>query len=235
MLVRVQKILADAGIASRRNCEELIAEGRVFVNDKPIKLGDKADPEIDRVRVGNDLVRVQKKVYFVVNKPKKYLSSVFDENGRRTVLDLVKTRQRIFPVGRLDRDARGLMLLTNDGELANRVMHPRYNVEKTYVVTVREKMSPEKVEKLTKGIHIERRKVFPSKVIQRNAHCVEITLHEGRKHIVKRMFFKLGFFIVDLVRVKIANLVLDNLPEGVCRELSSAELSGLRRYLQMPE
>lgn len=235
MLVRVQKILADAGIASRRNCEALIAEGRVFVNDKLIKLGDKADPEKDRVRVGNDLVRVQKKVYFVVNKPKKYLSAVFDESGRRTVLDLVKSKQRIFPVGRLDRDARGLMLLTNDGELANRVMHPRYNVEKTYVVTVREKMSPEKVAKLTKGIHIERRKVFPSKVIQRNPHCVEITLHEGRKHIVKRMFFKLGFFVVDLVRVKIANLVLDNLPEGVYRELSGSELSGLRRYLQMPE
>ena len=233
MLVRVQKILADAGIASRRKCEELIAARKVFVNDKPIKLGDKADPENDRVRVGNLLVRVQKKVYFVVNKPKKYISSVDDEKGRKTVLDLTKTKYRVFPVGRLDRDAHGLMLLTNDGELANRVMHPRYGVEKTYVVTLRESLSAEKLAKLARGVHIEFRKVIPSKVIRRSEHCVEITVHEGRKHIIKRMFFKLGFFVVDLLRAKIANLELGDLPVGASRELSFDELNALRRHLNL--
>ncbi len=233
MLVRVQKILADAGIASRRKCEDLIIAGKVFVNDKPIKLGDKADTEKDRIRIGNELIRSQRKVYFMLNKPKKILSAVSDERGRKTVLDLVKTRQRVFPVGRLDRDARGLILLTNDGEIANRIMHPRYNVEKTYVVTVREKLSPEKIARLTKGVHIEFRKVVPLNVFKRSNNCVEITLHEGRKHIIKRMFFKLGFFVIDLLRIKIANLSLGSLPEGSSRELSKDELTGLRRHLNL--
>ena len=229
MLERVQKILAAAGIDSRRKCEELIAKGKVLVNNKAIKLGDKADVEKDVITVNGEIIRPEKKVYFLLNKPKRYVTSLDDPLGRKTIMDLIDVEEKVFPVGRLDRDARGLVLLTNDGELANRVMHPRYDVEKTYLVTVREKLEDKDLEKLEKGVHIEGRKVVPSKVVVHNKNTVEITIHEGRKHIVKRVFFKLGYFVTNLQRTKIATLALGTLKEGEYRALSSAELSDLRR------
>src|SRR3989344_998736 len=140
MLERVQKILAAAGIDSRRRCEVLIAQGKVSVNNKIIKLGDKADVEKDLISVDGKIIRPEKKVYILLNKPKRYITAVSDPADRKTVLDIVDVEEKVFPVGRLDRDSRGLVLLTNDGELANRITHPRYGVEKTYVVTVREKL-----------------------------------------------------------------------------------------------
>ena len=233
MLERVQKILAAAGIGSRRACEKLIAEGRVKVNNHKIKLGDKADSIADVISVGGKIVRAEKKVYFLLNKPKRVLSAVSDPLGRKTVVDLVDCREKIFPVGRLDRDSRGLSLLTNDGLLANRIMHPRYGVEKTYLVVVREKLSDDAINSLKKGVFIEGRKVVPSRILMHNKNCIEIVLHEGRKHIVKRIFFKLGFFVVDLFRTKIANLSVNGIDECVYRELTNAELIELRRYLKI--
>lgn len=233
MLERVQKILASAGVGSRRACEELIAEGRVRVNNHPIKLGDKADADKDIITISGKLVRVEKKVYFLLNKPKRVLSAVFDPLGRKTVVDLVDCKEKIFPVGRLDRDARGLILLTNDGLLANTIMHPRYNVEKSYMIVVREKLTDDAINSLKKGVFIEKRKVVPSKIMVHNKNCVEIVLHEGRKHIVKRIFFKLGFFVVDLFRVRIANLSVKGINEGAYRELTDAELRDLKNYLKL--
>ena len=206
MKERVQKILARAGIASRRKCEVLISEGMVLVNNNLIKLGDKADVEHDVITVNGKRVIIEKYVYLIVNKPKKYISTVSDEHDRKTVLDLVDVKEKVFPVGRLDRDARGLMVLTNDGDLANKIMHPRYDIEKTYVVTVRESFKDADAERLRKGVFIEGRKVVPSKVIVHTGNIVEIVVHEGRKHIVKRIFFRLGYFVTDLVRTKVACL-----------------------------
>lgn len=231
MLERVQKILAGAGVDSRRNCEELIAEGRVFVNGKKVKLGDKADAGKDTITVNGKVVRLEKKVYLLLFKPKNCISSVYDDLGRKTVIDLVDVNEKIFPVGRLDRDARGLVLLTNDGEVANRIMHPKYGVEKTYVVVVRERLNDDDIPKLKKGVFIEGRKVMPSNVAVINKNCVEISLHEGRKHIVKRMFFKLGYFVTDLKRITIANLSLKGLKEREFRHLSVGELHELRKTI----
>lgn len=234
MLERVQKILARSGIASRRKCEEVIDEGRVLVNNKQIKLGDKADSEKDVITVDGKRIVPEKKVYLMLNKPKKYITTVLDEFGRKTILDLVEVKQKVFPVGRLDRDTRGLVLLTNDGELANRIMHPRYGIEKTYRVVVREEeIKGTDLAKLRSGVFIEGRKVVPSKIVVHGKNCVEITLHEGKKHIVKRLFFKLGYFITDLMRTKIANLSLHGIKEGSYRELTKDELDSLRRQAQM--
>lgn len=228
MLVRVQKILASAGVASRRKCEELILQGRVLVNNKKIILGTKADPEKDSIMVNNKPIKIEKKVYYVVNKPKNYISTVSDELGRRSVIELVPKGVRVFPVGRLDRDARGLMILTNDGELANRVMHPRYETEKTYKVTVRERIKDEDMARLRRGVWLEGRKVIPSSVVKTRINVLEILLHEGRKHVVKRLLFKLGYFVTDLLRVQIGNLSVRGLKEGEYREMSDEELISLR-------
>lgn len=233
MLERVQKILASAGVDSRRNCEELIAQGKVRVNQKLIKLGDKADAKKDIITVDGKQIKFEKKVYLILNKPKRYLTAVSDPLGRKTIMDFVDVQEKVFPVGRLDRDSRGLILLTNDGELANRIAHPRYGIEKVYIVTVREKLNDSDIEKLKNGVHIEGRKVTPSKVFVHNKNCVEITIHEGRKHIIKRVFFKLGYFVTDLFRTQIANLSAQGLDEKSYRELSEIELTNLRRHLKM--
>jgi len=233
MLVRVQKVLAQSGVASRRKCEELIVAGKVLVNNKKIKLGDKVDPDKDIISVNNKPVSVEKKVYIILNKPKRYLSAVSDVFERKTIMDLVDVKEKIFPVGRLDRDAHGLMLLTNDGDVANRIMHPRYNVEKTYVVGVREKLNPDDVARLRRGVKIERYKVVPSNVLMLNNHQIKIVIHEGKKHIVKRLLFKLGYFVTDLIRTQIANICLNDLKEGSWRELSVEELRNLRNSLNV--
>ncbi len=233
MLERVQKILAGAGIDSRRKCEELISFGKVRVNGKLIKLGDKADVNKDIITVDGKQIKLEKKVYILLNKPKRYLTAVSDPLGRKTIMDFVDVQEKVFPVGRLDRDSRGLILLTNDGELANRIAHPRYGIEKIYVISVREKLKDSDIEKLKNGVHIEGRKVKPSKVFVHNKNCVEITIHEGRKHIIKRVFFKLGYFVTDLFRTKIANLSAQGLDEKSYRELTEAELTDLRRHLKM--
>ena len=214
-------------------CEELIAEGRVRVNNHQIKLGDKAEWNKDVITVNGRIVKAEKKVCFLLNKPKRVLSAVFDPLGRKTVIDFIDCREKIFPVGRLDRDAHGLILLTNDGELANRIMHPRYGVEKSYTVVVREKLTDDVIDRLKKGVFIEKRKVVPSKVFVNNKNCVEMVLHEGKKHIVKRMFFKLGFFVVDLFRIRIANLSVKNIAEGSYRELTAQELIELKKHLKL--
>lgn len=228
MKVRIQKILAEAGIASRRKCEELIRQGSVKVNDKLAVIGESADPETDVIRVDGEKIHLEKKVYFMLYKPKDYIVSARDEFGRRTVMQLVPVGERIFPVGRLDRDAEGLLLMTNDGALANRLTHPRFEVDKEYYVTLSSEIKQKDVERLKNGIIIDGRKVAPVvKVLDRNK--VSVSIHEGRKHIVKRLFWKLGYQVSRLVRTRMGPLVLRGISSGHYRKLSLQELEALKK------
>jgi pseudouridine synthase len=232
MRERVQKILARAGIASRRKCEELIAAGRVTVNGKTIKLGDQADAETDDIRANGERIRVEAKKYYAINKPRGFVSTAYDPEGRPTVMQLVPSGTRVYPVGRLDRDAEGLVLMTNDGELANRLLHPRYETPRTYHATLTGEIDRADVRRLKKGIRIMGRLVIFDKVVAHTPSHVEIALHEGRKHIVKLIFRKLGYTVARLKRTQIANIVLKDLPSGAYRELSRTELAGLQRLVQ---
>ncbi|MEM4253868.1 MAG: pseudouridine synthase [Candidatus Woesearchaeota archaeon] len=233
---RIQKIIAAAGIASRRKCEELISEGRVTVNGRTAKLGEKADPEKDDIHVdGERIAKAELKKYYVVNKPRGVLSTVSDPFGRMTIMQLVPQGARVFPVGRLDKDSEGLVLMTNDGRIANILMHPRYETPKTYNVTLARDITQKDVRKLKKGVRIGWRRVVPEKIAVHTSRNVAITIHEGRKHIVKIIFKKLGYNVVRLKRTKMANITLGTLPSGACRELTKAELAGLQRLASNAE
>jgi pseudouridine synthase len=227
MQERVQKILAQAGIASRRKCEELISKGKVLVNGKVAKLGENADAEKDKIVVNGKQIEVQKKVYIMLNKPKGYITTVSEKHDMKTVMELIKVPQRIFPVGRLDKDTEGLLLFTNDGELANKLTHPRYEVEKEYFVVVDKQISEKNMEQLQKGVVIDGRRV-QIRGIHVWAAKAMITIHEGRKHIVRLLFEKVGLMVVRLSRTKVGKLEIGNLPPGKWRHLSDAELRRLR-------
>lgn len=228
MLHRVQKILAQAGVASRRKCEDLIADGRVLVNGKTIKLGDKADPDKDKIIVNGRPIELEKKVYIMLNKPKGFVTTVSEQFSMKTVMDLVKVPERVFPVGRLDKYTEGLLLFTNDGDLANKLTHPRYEVLKEYYVWLDKILSEKAMEQLQAGIVIDERKV---KLFHLEAagNKVMVRIHEGRRHIVKRLFEQLGFFVKRLVRTKVGSLELGDLKPGKWRYLTDVELRVLRR------
>ena len=226
MQERIQKILAQAGIASRRKCEELIANGRVLVNGKVAILGQKADAQKDKIAVNGRPVVLEKKVYILLNKPRGFVTTVSEQHEMKTVMDLVKVPQRVFPVGRLDKDTEGLLLLTNDGDLANKLMHPRYEVQKEYYVTLDKPLSDEAMEQMQKGVILDDQKVrlLRCEVAGRE---VILRIHEGRKRVVRRLFEKLGFLVKRLVRTQISTLKIGNLQQGKWRELSSSELKAL--------
>jgi|SRR3989338_3556626 len=224
MLQRVQKILASVGISSRRDCEKLIEQGRVRVNDNIIKLGDKAELGKDKIYVDNQLVKLVKKIYIMLNKPRGYISSTSEQVGQK-VIDLVRIKQRIFPVGRLDKDTEGLLIMTNDGDFANRIMHPRYEVEKEYEVILNKPFDKKDLDKL-KDMYIENRRVDIRNIKIISEKKLIITIHEGRKHIIKKVFRKLGYFVSKLIRVRINNLRL-NIPAGNWRFLNNREIIAL--------
>lgn len=226
MLERVQKILAKAGVASRRKCEWMISKGRVSVNGQVAKLGDKADGSKDKILVGGKPIVLEQKVYIILNKPKGFVTTVSEKHNMKTVMDIVKVPQKVFPVGRLDKLTEGLLLLTNDGDLANRLTHPSFAVKKEYFVVVDRPFSERAMEHLQQGVLIDDRKVKLSgcEVAGRE---VLITIHEGRKHIVRRLFEKLGFSVVRLIRTRVGSLELANLKSGKWRFLTVAELTRL--------
>lgn len=231
--VRLQKFLASAGLASRRRCEELIAEGRVKVNGAVVtRLGTRVDPSADVIEVdGKRLLPAPEKFYVMLNKPKGYVTTARDELGRRTVLDLVSgLKSRLFPVGRLDMETEGLLILTNDGEFANLLMHPRHEVWKTYVAVVRGHISKEAVNALRRGIVLEDGPTAPAKVRllkSDDRSVVELSIREGRKRQVRRMFAALGYGVEDLKRISYGPIRLGDLPKGRWRLLSKAEVEKL--------
>jgi len=220
------------GIASRRKAEELIAEGRVTVNGKVATLGQKADLAKDYVKVdGKPLGRPEQKVYLMMHKPKGVITSLHDPEGRPTVKDFLKgVRQRVYPVGRLDYDSEGLLILTNDGEFAHGLLHPSKEIPKTYLVKVKGMPDEKALQKLRKGIKVEGVVTAPAKVkflkaTESNA-WLEITIHEGRKRQIRRMLEKVGHPVLKLIRTRIGKLSLGDLRPGLWRYLSAGEIKG---------
>jgi 23S rRNA pseudouridine2605 synthase len=234
-VVRLQKFLAECGVASRRAAETLIAAGRVKVNGRVAQLGQSVAPGKDRVEVDGRLLRQpQKKVYLLFNKPAGVITSAKDPQKRATVLDFVRgVGLRVFPVGRLDYDTEGALILTNDGELAYRLMHPRYQVDKVYMAWVEGRMTPETARRLEEGVQLEDGLTAPAKVTILHAGndvtMLKLTLHEGRKREVRRMLGAVGHPVRQLQRVAFGTVQLKGLRPGEWRYLSESELRSLRR------
>lgn len=230
---RLQKVLAAAGFGSRRNCEDLIREGRVSVNGTPATLGMSCDPSADRILVdGRPASRraLRRRVYLLLNKPKGYVSTVRDEGGRPTVMDLVSSvKERVYPVGRLDRDTEGLLILTNDGELTYALTHPRHLVEKVYLATVQGLPSDEALAQLCAGILLEDGLTAPARARLLPDGRVRLAIREGRKHQVRRMLAAVGHMVLELRRVRVGPLDLGDLPTGSFRHLMPREVEALKK------
>ncbi len=234
MLQRLQKILTAAGVASRRRAEDLITAGRVAVNGQIItELGAKFSAD-DTITVdGKKIVAVDTPVYYLLNKPKGYISSVKDERGRKTVTALLPQNERIYPVGRLDRDTEGLLLLTNDGTLTNGLLHPRFTVDKTYVASIRAEISAAALTALRCGVKLDGdgRLTAPAKVrviaASNTETKTEIVIHEGRNRQVRRMFAAVGYEVVALKRTGFAFLTLEGVSRGKWRRLTDDEVKML--------
>jgi 23S rRNA pseudouridine2605 synthase len=236
---RLQKILASAGLASRRKCEQLILDGAVRVNHKVIdSLPAFADPEIDLITVSGRKIKQQRKVYILLNKPKRVVCTNSDPAGRKKAIDLVPTGQRVFCAGRLDADTTGLIIITNDSELTNRLTHPRYELPKTYVATVKGHVKGEQVEKLKRGIWLAEVKTKRSsvKILERgqNESVLQIVIRQGLNRQVRRMLAKVGLKVRSLKRTKIGRLDIRGIGIGKCRPLKKSELDYLKRLKELP-
>ena len=230
---RLQKVIANSGVASRRKAEELISQGRVkvdgeVVREMGVKVGKNNVIEVDNIKISTE-----EKVYFLLNKPRGVVTTAKDELGRKTVVDLIECDKRIYPVGRLDYDTTGLIILTNDGDFANNIIHPKNKIDKTYVAKINGILSIVDVMKLKKGVVIDGVKTAPAKVKLKkadkksNTSFVEITIHEGRNHQIKKMIESVGFEVLKLKRERIAFLTLDGLSSGDYRVLNPKEISKL--------
>jgi 23S rRNA pseudouridine2605 synthase len=234
-LERLQKILAQAGLGSRRSCEALVLEGRVTVNGQVVRqLGTKVNPATARIAVDGEPIHRESIVYFAVNKPSGYVSTTFDPAGRPRVVDLLpEIPERIYTVGRLDEESTGLIILTNDGDLANRLAHPRFGVEKMYRALVAGLPNPGTIAKLTEGIWLSDGKVRAkrARVVGRQgqATLLELVLAEGKKREIRRMLSKLGHKVMSLNRVAVGPITLKGLPLGECRRLSRSEIDLLHK------
>jgi len=234
---RLQKLISQAGLASRRKAEQWIMDGRVSLNGHQAQLGDRADLSVDQVLVdGQQLQKGEQNVTVVLNKPRGYVSTLSDPEGRKLVTDLVAdVPQRLFPVGRLDFNTEGLLLLTNDGDLSQKLTHPRYHVDKTYLVKVRGAVTREIQQKLERGVDLDGVRTAPAVV----AHVritglnswFEITIHEGRNRQVRRMCEILGLTVVRLKRIRLGALTLGRLATGQYRVLSREEIKKLKNII----
>lgn len=238
---RIQKILSRMGIASRRKTEELISEGRVTVNGRAVSLGMKADPERDYIKVDGKLItgpsrKSPQKAYIMFNKPRNVVTTLSDPEGRPAVKDYLKSvKYRVFPVGRLDFDSEGLLLLTNDGDFANAIMHPSQRIPKTYLVKVKGIIEDGKIEKLRHGVTLEDGRTLPARVKKikelSNNSWMEITIYEGRKRQVRRMIEKTGHDVIRLQRIAIDGLKLGDLKPGEMRHLTGDELNAIKKEI----
>lgn len=232
--VRLQKFMAECGVASRRKSEELIEMGKVKVNGHVARIGDKVNPKRDIVTVrGKRINKVGRMYYIMLNKPRGYVTTVSDELGRKTVMDLVDVNARIYPVGRLDKDSEGLLILTNDGSFANALTHPKHNYAKVYRVTVRPSVSDEILEKLRNGIEIDGRKTAPCDVNiiteEEGRVVLEFILREGRNRQIRKMCEAVELEVARLKRISIGPVKLGMLQPGKSRELTDNEVKKLLR------
>jgi pseudouridine synthase len=231
---RLQRVLAAAGVDSRRKCEELILDGEVRVNRKVVsQLPAFVDPETDVITVHGKKIRAAPKVYYLLNKPKGVICSNSDPQGRRRAIDLVPSRERIFCVGRLDIDTTGMIILTNDSELANRLTHPRYKMPKTYVARVKGRIDTAAVERLKKGIWLAEGRTSKASVkIDKRGHkesLIEITIRQGLNRQLRRMLARVGLPVKSLARTRIGRLDARGLGVGRFRELTRAEVAYLKK------
>ena len=234
MSVKLQKFLASCSVASRRECERLIAEGRVSVNGAVATLGDRIEAGRDTITLDGNALTRDRHVYVVLNKPKGVVTSVKDTHDRETVLDLITgVDARIFPIGRLDMDVTGTLLLTNDGELTHRLSHPSFEIDKIYLAWVTGHVKAATVQKLQAGVLLDDGMTAPAKakIIKRgqNSTLIRLTIHEGRKRLVKRMCAAVGHPVRDLRRIRIGTIESDDLIPGEWRHLSQDEVNSLKR------
>lgn len=233
---KIQKIIANRGYTSRRKAEELIMQGKVYVDGKKASIGDRIDENANISIDGKEIVGTNNKVYFLLNKPRGVVSTVSDEKGRKTVVDFIDTDERIYPVGRLDYDTTGIILLTNDGEFANMMHHPKNKIPKVYIAKLEGIIDGYSIKKIKSGIVIDGIKCIPDRVKLKSADkksntcIVEITIHDGRNHEVKRIFESAGYNVIKLKRESIAFLTLQGLSSGEFRKLTIKEVKQLYAY-----
>ena len=230
---RLQKVIANAGICSRRKAEELILAGKVIVNGEVVtELGTKVT-EKDEIIVDGKVVETEEKEYYLLNKPRGVVTTTSDDKGRKTVIDLINTNKRIYPIGRLDYDTTGIILLTNDGEFANLMMHPKSEIDKVYLAKVEGIATGIEVKALEKGIEVDGIKLSSSRVKvkkvdkEKKESFVEITIHEGKNHQVKKMLEAVGLPVIKLTRERVAFLTVDKLKSGEYRKLNNKEVHQL--------
>ncbi|MBP3379923.1 MAG: rRNA pseudouridine synthase [Ruminococcus sp.] len=233
--IRIQKMIADSGYCSRRKAEELISRGRVKLNGHPVKLGDKCGYK-DLITIDGERLYMPRKknfIYIMMNKPRGYVTTVSDELDRRCVMDLLEgVEERVYPVGRLDRNSEGLLLFTNDGELANSIMHPSRHIAKTYRVTVRPDISDDQLVRLSSGVEIDGKMTLPANVVvkekQQGRVVLLITIKEGRNRQIRKMCEAVGLEVARLRRISVGPIRLGMLKPGTWRELTAEELRALR-------
>ena len=230
---RLQKIIANSGYCSRRKAEKLILSGKVSVNGEVINtLGSRASYS-DTIIINGVTLKLEPKEYVLLYKPRGVVSSVSDDKGRKTVVDIVESENRLYPVGRLDYDTSGVLLLTNDGELTNLLIHPSHEVEKVYIVKIDDVINPELVKSLAKGVMVDGKKTGKARVKikkidkKKKSSIIELTIYEGRNHQVKKMFEAIGYKVSKLKRERFAGLTLDGLTSGQYRHLSIKEVKKL--------
>ena len=233
--MRLQKFIAECGIASRRSAEKMIERGRVYVNGELVDyMGCVIDPDCDVVEIDGRVIKQEsKKYYIMLNKPKNYVTTVSDDLGRPTVMQLVSDiNARIYPVGRLDFDTTGLLIMTNDGEFANILTHPRHVVNKAYIARIDKPLDEAQLQRLRSGIELDGNMTAPAKAENikhpQKGYEVKITIHEGKNRQVRRMLDAVGANVMSLKRIAVGSLTLGNLPEGKWRRLSDAEINKLR-------
>jgi len=229
---RLQKILAKAGLGSRRTCEELILEGRISVNGKVVKTpGVKIDPQIEEVRFDGTKIKLEKNIYLLLNKPRGYVTTLTDPQGRPTITSLLKgVKERVYPVGRLDYNSEGLLFLTNDGELANKLLHPKYKIPKTYLVKLKGRLEDKDLMRLRKGIRLSDGKTLPAKVVVKKIlpknTILKITIKEGRKRQIRRMAEAINHDVLSLKRIQFGPFKLGKLKRGEYVYLTPNEVKG---------
>lgn len=231
--IRLNKYLSQAGVSSRRKADELLLAGRITVNGRTVtNLGTKIDPAADKVFVdGKQVVLLAEPAYIVLNKPKDCITTARDERGRTTVMDYVRPKERVFPVGRLDRNTTGVLLLTNDGDFANRLMHPKHEVKKAYRATLDKPLEDKDGENLARGIRLKEGKTSPAEVFLvpgGKSKVVDVIIHEGRNKQVHRMFESLGYAVEKLDRIGYAGISYEGLKRGEWRYLTRKEVQQLR-------